>query len=173
MIAGAVSPALLRWIRRTGHRRRAVDLKMTVVVERPVGEVFQFCRDFENFPTILDVLDTVEDHQDGRSHWVVRAPDGARLEWDAVVTKYVPNSVIAWESTAGSPVRATGLMRFFPLGDAETRVDLVLTYRPGVTSTNGAARAMARRSNSELLRSSVARASRELSQLGAEQRAGG
>lgn len=161
-IAGVVAPSILRWARRTGHRRRTVDLRMTVVVERPVSEVFTFCRDFENFPAILHSLEKVEDFQDGRSHWTVRAPNGETIEWDAVVTKYVPNSVIAWHSAEGSPVTATGLMRFSPLSEKETRVDLTLTYRPLRTPLSDAVRALTRPPNAARIRSDVARASREL-----------
>ena len=158
-IAGVIAPALLRWVRRTGHRRRTVDLRMTVVVPRPIGDVFQFCRDFENFPQILDVLEDVKDSQDGRSHWVVRAPGGDRIEWDAVVTKYVPSAVIAWESVPGSPVRASGLMRFAPLDDSATRVDLTLTYRPERTPLRDAVRALSAPSNGARIREGLARAS--------------
>ena len=161
-IAGAVAPALLRWVRRTGHRRRTVDLRMTVVVERPIGDVFQFCRDFENFPDILDVLEDVKDFEDGRSHWIVRTPGGERIEWDAVITKYLPSSVIAWQSIPGSPVKASGLMRFAPLSDAATRVDLTLTYRPERTPLRDAVRAVTSPSNSKRLRESLNRASRDL-----------
>ena len=162
VIAGAVSPALMRWVRRTGHRRRAVDLRMTVVVERPLADVFRFCRDFENFPQILDVLEDVQDSQDGRSHWVVRTPSGERIEWDAVITKYVPHSVIAWKSVESSPVRASGLMRFAPLSETETRLDLTLTYRPERTPLRDALRALASPANGTRLRSELARASAEL-----------
>lgn len=163
-IAGAVAPALLRWVRRTGHRRRTVDLRMTVVVERPIAEVFQFCRDFENFPKILAQLETVRDFEDGRSHWVVRAPNGERIEWDSVVTKYVPNSVIAWQSVEGSPVTASGLMRFAPLSESATRVDMTLTYRPERTALVDAVRAMAGPPNRSRLRQGLAQASVELGQ---------
>lgn len=162
VIAGALSPTLLRWVRRTGHRRRAVDLRMTVVVERPVGDVFQFCRDFSNFPDILDRLEDVVDYEDGRSHWVARAPAGERVEWDAVVTKYVPNSVIGWQSVPDSPVRASGLMRFSPLGESATRVDLTLTYRPERTALRDAARAVITPSADHRVRGDLARASRQL-----------
>src|SRR5687768_16845314 len=94
VIAGVIDPTVMRWLRRTGAQRRAVDMRMTVVVERPITDVFEFCRDFQNFPQILDVLLSVEDTQDGRSHWSVRSPSGGTISWDAVVTKYVPNSVI-------------------------------------------------------------------------------
>lgn len=164
-IAGAVAPALLRWVRRTGHRRRSVDLRMTVVVERPITEVFTFCRDFENFPEILQVLESVHDSQDGRSHWAVRAPSGELIEWDAVVTKYVPNSVIGWESVPGSPVKASGLMRFAPLSGSETRVDMSLTYRPQHTALRDAVRAIAKPANHTRLREDLARASLEIASV--------
>lgn len=163
--AGAVAPAILRWVRRTGHRRRNVDLRMTVVVERPIADVFQFCRDFENFPKILESLEKVEDFQDGRSHWTVRAPNGDTIEWDAVVTKYVPNSVIGWQSVEGSPVKASGLMRFAPLSATDTRVDLALTYRPSRTPLPDAVRALVKPANMSRVRADVARASRQLGAL--------
>lgn len=129
---------------------------MTVVVERPIAEVFEFCRDFENFPEITDVLLSVADTQDGRSHWAVRSPTGQAIEWDATVTKYVPNSVIAWESVPGSQVEATGLMRFFPLSSQETRLDIALTYLPHHTNLAEAIRSLVGASNSQRLRSELA-----------------
>jgi Polyketide cyclase / dehydrase and lipid transport len=135
---------------------------MTVVVERPINLVFEFCRDFENFPQITDVLLSVEDTQDGRSHWSVRSPTGQTIGWDAVVTKYVPNSVIAWESVPGSVVLASGLMRFSPLSPNETRVDLNLTYRPLRTNFLDAIRALVLPTNTARLRQEVALASQQM-----------
>ena len=162
IIAGAATPALLRWVRRAGAAKRAVDMRMTVVVERPVGEVFAFCRDFENFPEIVDFLLSVEDTQDGRSHWAVRSPTGQSIEWDATVTKYVPNSVIAWESVAGAAVHANGLMRFSPLSATETRLDLSLSYLPRKTSLAEALGALLGSSNAKRLRTGLAQATQSL-----------
>jgi uncharacterized membrane protein len=158
VIAGAATPAVLRWVRRTGAARRAVDMRMTVVVERPVGEVFEFCRDFENFPEVINGFLSVTDHQDGRSHWKVRTPRGETIEWDALVTKYVPNSVIAWESKPESAVRASGLMRFAPLSAKETRVDVALTYLPGHTGLAEAFSALLKGDNTRRLRQDIANA---------------
>jgi uncharacterized membrane protein len=155
-------PAGLSWVRRTGARRRVVDLRMTIVVERPIAEVFEFCRDFENFPEIVDVLLSVEDSQDGRSHWAVRSPLGEAIQWDAVVTKYVPNSVIAWQSVPGSEVEARGMMRFAPLSPDESRVDVTLTYRPSETKLREALKALMRPTNNARLRTELAKASHEL-----------
>jgi uncharacterized membrane protein len=138
-------------------------MRMTVVVGRPLHDVFEFCRDFENFPQIVDVLLSVEDSQDGRSHWAVRSPTGHVVEWDATVTKYVPNSVIAWESVPNSSVRATGMMRFAPLSPTETRVDLSVTYRPNRTDLADAIHALVGSSNTKRLRAEVAHATEELS----------
>ncbi len=137
-------------------------MKMTVVVERPINGVFEFCRDFANFPEIVDILLSVEDFQDGRSHWAVRSPRGQAIEWDATVTKYVPNSVIAWESVPGSAVRASGLMRFFPLSPTQTRVDVTLTYQPRETALGEAIRALLSATNNDRLRAELNQASRQI-----------
>lgn len=165
LVAGAVTPAVLRWVRRAGAANRAVDMRMTLVVERPVAEVFEFCRDFANFPEIVDVLLSVEDFQDGRSHWAVRSPTGQAIEWDAIVTKYVPNSVIAWESVPGSIVQATGLMRFSPLSATETRLDLTLTYLPRSTNLSEAFAALLSGRNGDRVRGELTTASRSLSAM--------
>jgi uncharacterized membrane protein len=153
---------VLRWVRAAGTARRAIDMRMTVVVERSITDVFEFCRDFENFPKIVDVLLSVEDSQDGRSHWAVRSPTGQVLEWDATVTKYVPNSVIGWESVPGSAVQASGLMRFAPLSPKETRLDISVTYRPRRTDFADAIRALVNSSNTQRLRSELVQASQAL-----------
>jgi len=162
MIAGAAAPGVLRWVRRAGAAKRAIDLRMTVVVERPIHEVFEFCRDFQNFPEVVNLLMEVDDSQDGRSRWTVRSPSGEAITWDATVTKYVPNSVIAWQSVPGSAVYAGGTMRFFPLSARDTRVDVVLTDRPFETGLGDALRALVARSNDGRLRAELRQASRSL-----------
>lgn len=110
-----------------GTRRRATDLRLSYVVALPVERVFAFCRDFENFPRFIGALRSVRDFGDGRSRWCASTPAGDDIAWDAVTTKYVPNRVIAWETTAGSPVRATALLRFRPEG-GRTCLELSLDY---------------------------------------------
>jgi uncharacterized membrane protein len=166
VIAGAVAPGIMRWARRAGTRRRTVDLRMTVVVERPIAQVFEFCRDFENFPEVVDLQLDVEDFQDGRSRWTVLSPSGAPITWNATVTKYVPNSVIAWESVAGADVYASGLMRFAPLDARTTRVDITLAYRPQNTALSDALRVLVSPSNERRMRTQLRSASRGLGEGG-------
>src|SRR5205085_6275170 len=68
------------------------------------------------------------DTGDGRSHWCVSTPSGGTLEWDAVTTKYVTNTVIGWRSVARAPVDTAGLIRFSP-EEGCTCVKVSVRYR--------------------------------------------
>jgi uncharacterized membrane protein len=46
------------------------------------------------------------------SHWVVAAPAGKTIEWDAILTEDTPGEIIAWESVEGADVRNTGRIEF-------------------------------------------------------------
>lgn len=133
LVVSSLAAPLEHWLLRSGSARRRLRIECELRVERSVDDVFEFCRDFENFPRVLHAIERVTDYQDGRSHWAVRTPAGRELEWDAVVTKYVPRSVIAWHSVPGSDVDTGGLIRFAPLDDGATLMRLALTYRPCAT----------------------------------------
>jgi uncharacterized membrane protein len=112
------------------------------VIDRPVREVFTFCRDFENFPRVIQSLHRITDFQDGRSRWEVMSPSGEILTWDAEVTKYVPNAVLAWRSLPGSIVDCNGLIRFAPTPSGGTRLQIQIDYDPGTTGFTDALRAL-------------------------------
>jgi uncharacterized membrane protein len=143
LLAEALSRATVHSIERAGEARRTVHLHTAIHIGRPVHDVFVFCKDFENFPRIVGALRQVTDFQDGRSHWVAATPSGGRLEWDAVVTKYVPNCVIGWHSVPGSSVESSGIMRFAPAPDGGTRVEVDLRYTPHDTGLGDALLAIA------------------------------
>jgi uncharacterized membrane protein len=128
LIGAAARAPFLESVRLTGTRRRSADIRMSIVVAHPVELVFHFIRDFENFPCIIGALRQVRDHGDGRSHWCASTPTGGTVEWDTETTKYVPNSVIAWQSVAGSPVRMRGLVRLEP-EDSSTCLELSIEYQ--------------------------------------------
>src|SRR5262245_61920898 len=75
-ILGALAPLIAERIISAGARRRRIVLQTTLIVDRPVRDVFAFCRDFENFPSVVSMLRSVVDHQDGRAHWEVKSPAG-------------------------------------------------------------------------------------------------
>jgi uncharacterized membrane protein len=128
LIAAATHRPFLEEVRRAGTRRRRVELSLSLVVQHPVQPVFAYLRDFENFSRFIGAVREVRDFGDGRSHWCVSTPAGGTLEWDAVTTKYVPNSVIAWRSRPGSPVELNAVVRFVPEGQM-TCLTASLKYR--------------------------------------------
>jgi uncharacterized membrane protein len=142
LLVAAWIPALGSRLLRAGAARRRIHLRKTLVIERPVREVFTFCRDFENFPRIIQSLHRITDFQDGRSRWEVVSPGGEILTWDAEVTKYVPNAVIAWRSLPGSVVDCNGLIRFAPAPEGGTRLQIQIDYDPGITGFADAVRAL-------------------------------
>jgi len=142
MIGIAARPLISAAVRKAGARRRSVAVTSSIEIARPVTEVFAFFKDFENFPRVIGSVRSVLDYQDGRSHWELYTPSGAVVAWDAVVTKYVPNSVIAWESVVRSLVDSSGIVRFTALSPTRTRVQLSLIHRPIQTTLKDAVRTL-------------------------------
>jgi uncharacterized membrane protein len=138
LIAFAAQPLLEKRLETVGDRRRRISFKSVVDIERPVADVFAFFKNFENFARLTSSIRSVIDYEDGRSRWEVITPAGRTLTWNAVVTKYVPNSVIAWESVPQSPVETTGLVRFTPIDGGWTRLEVTFTYRPTRTDLSDA-----------------------------------
>lgn len=165
IVANAIAPLVGSLLRTAGLARQTVRLHTTVVVDRPVRETFALCSNFENFPRVVGALRDVTDFDDGRSHWAIAKESGEVLEWDAIVTKYVPGQVIAWESVPNSPVESSGVVRFAPEGPDRTRLDLTLRYRPAYTSLGDAVRALLGPPRAPAVRAAMAKASDQLHQL--------
>jgi uncharacterized membrane protein len=115
-------------LERKGKRRRSGSVRISLVVPRPVEQVFALCADFETFPRLLPNLERVTDYGDGRSHWWARTPGGGIVEWNTITNKFVTNTVIGWRSVPGSPVEMSGTLRFSPEGDG-TCLRIALEYQ--------------------------------------------
>jgi uncharacterized membrane protein len=103
----------------------------TVTVNRPPDELYRFWRDFENLPRFMSHLESVRITGERRSHWVAKAPAGTTVEWDAEITKDVPDQLIAWRSVEGSDVENSGVVRFDRApGGRGTEVRVELFYDP-------------------------------------------
>ena len=101
-----------------------------VTINRPVGEVFAYFRDFANLPTFMENVERIDILSDTRSHWVVKAPAGKTVEWDAVVTEETQDSVIAWTSEPGADVANSGRVEFRDAGARGTVVMATIAYDP-------------------------------------------
>jgi uncharacterized membrane protein len=119
-----------------GRRRDAgkggvmIEVRKTIDIGADVGEVFGFFSNYDNFPLFMHNVRGVRDFGDGRSHWVVAGPAGVNVEWDAVITDFVPHERIAWRSVGGGTVENSGEIRFLENYGGGTHVDVRLRYHP-------------------------------------------
>jgi uncharacterized membrane protein len=118
-------------IPRTVARKRVIEVKKTITVNRRPDEVYAFWHDFENLPRFMTHLESVKITGQARSHWKAKAPAGRTVEWDAIIVEDQPNQHIAWETVAGSGIDHAGLVRFQPTpGNRGTEVQVELRYAP-------------------------------------------
>ncbi len=101
-----------------------------VTINRPVAEVFAYFRDFTNLPTFMENVERIDILDSVRSHWVVKAPAGKTVEWDAVVTQETRDSMIAWASEPGADVANSGRVEFRDAGTRGTVVTATIAYDP-------------------------------------------
>lgn len=102
----------------------------SVTINRPAAELFAFWHDFSTLPAFMDNLVSVDVIDEGRSHWVVKAPAGKTVEWDAVITEERDGEMIAWASADGADVANSGRVDFVDAGARGTVVTLTIRYDP-------------------------------------------
>ncbi len=117
--------------RNPGANLRAFRYTRTITIDRSPEELFQFWRNFQNFPQIMSHVRSVHVLDSKRSHWVVKGPGGKNIEWDAEIVNEHPNELIAWQTCSGADVIHAGSVRFSPAtGGRGTVVKVELKYEP-------------------------------------------
>jgi len=108
-----------------------VIVEESVIINRPISELYRFWRNLENLPRFMTHLESVERITDTLSRWRARAPAGTTVEWNAEIINEVPDRVIGWKSLEGSDVVSAGSVNFEDAGGARgTRVRVRLQYSP-------------------------------------------
>lgn len=130
LLARAVANVPLKRLLGVGVGPRAVDVQKAATIKAPLDKVFGHWRDLTNFPRFMARVKLVEDLGAGRFRWVVQGPAGVPVSWDAVVTKLIPNELIAWKSVPGSLVESAGTVSFRGNDDGSTRLLVRLSYNP-------------------------------------------
>ena len=102
----------------------------SVTINRPVGELYSYFRDFTNLPHFMENVISIDVRDDKVSHWKVKAPAGATVDWDARVTQEEPGRLIAWTSEPGADVANSGRVEFRDAGDRGTVVTVTIAYDP-------------------------------------------
>lgn len=103
----------------------------SITVNLPRDQVYAFWRDFKNFPAFMENIQSVAVGDDRRSHWVVQAPGGRTVEWDAIINEDVPGELIAWSSVEEADVKNAGRVEFRDAAPGRgTVVTATIAYEP-------------------------------------------
>ena len=102
-------------------------IEESVHVEVPVRTAYNQWTQFEEFPHFMDGVDSIEQVDDTRLHWVTSI-GGQRREFDAQITEQNPDERVAWRTLEGP--RQAGAVTFHRLGENETKVMLQMDFKP-------------------------------------------
>jgi uncharacterized membrane protein len=117
--------------RRKVNTDRAAKVEKTITINRPPEELYRFWRDLANLPRFMKHVESVQVKDNRHSHWVVKAPLGMTVEWDAEIISEIPNELIGWRSVGSGDVDHAGSVRFEPAAYGQgTNVRVMLQYDP-------------------------------------------
>lgn len=113
-----------------GDETDPVQTTQTVAINKSPEECYQFWRNFENLPRFMNHVKSVSVTSDKHSHWVVKAPAGTTVEWDAELVEDTQDRIV-WRSLPGASVENSGVVQFIkaPAGHG-TIVKASIEYKP-------------------------------------------
>ena len=137
---------------------RGIHIRESVVVRRPVGEVYRFWRRLENLPQFMTHLKSVDQTTEKQSHWVATGPGGLPVEWDAEIIHEVLDKTIGWRSLEGADVVSAGSVNFGAGREQRsTTVDVNLQYAPPAGRAGEFVASLLGASPSEMIREDLQR----------------
>ena len=118
-------------------------LEETIEVEAPVTATYNQWTQFEDFPRFMEGVESVTQLDDKRVHWVAEVA-GRRKEWDAEITRQVPDREIDWVGLGDPDNR--GRIVFEALDGDTSKVTMMLDYDPeGIVEEIGDALGLVKR----------------------------
>jgi uncharacterized membrane protein len=95
----------------------------SVIIPRPVDQVFNFYRDFTNLPSFLGDVMKIEQIDAATSRWTIQGPFGIQVHWTVRVTEERPNELIRYD-LVGSPRLKTEWEVYFAPGPAKGETEV-------------------------------------------------
>jgi uncharacterized membrane protein len=108
---------------------KTVDVRHSIMINRPAAELFAMWRDFSQLPRFMDHLERVDVLSNTRSHWVTKGPIGTHISWDAEIVDERENEWIAWRAVEPAQVPNNGTVMFREVGGV-TEVFVTLEAQP-------------------------------------------
>ena len=110
----------------------AINIRTSLVVNKPKAEVYAFWRKLENLPLFMKHLSNVTEIDAKHSHWEAVVPGNiAKVKWNAEIVKEEEGYLIGWQSIPNSMINNAGKVMFHDaLGGAGTELEVVISYHP-------------------------------------------
>lgn len=106
-----------------------VNIRTSIVINKPIAEVYAFWRNLENLPKFLNHLESVKTLNSTQSQWTAKGPAGiGSLSWNAEIIKDQKEKLLSWQSMDGAPIKNFGKVLFKAVGNS-TEIDVTISYR--------------------------------------------
>ena len=102
-------------------------VEASIDVEAPVEQVYDYWETLQNLPKFMVNIEEVRETGPDMTHWKVKGPLGAKVEFDVRTTQQERNEALGWNSVEGS-VQTSGQVRFRELSEGRTRVEATINY---------------------------------------------
>lgn len=105
-----------------------INIRTSITINKPVGEVYDFWRKLENLPKFMKHLESVKQTNHITSEWKAKGPAGiGSLSWKAQILMDEKNKMLSWHSLPESTIDNAGKVYFKDLGD-RTEIDVTISY---------------------------------------------
>ena len=106
--------------------REMETLEETIVVGVPRQAAYNQWTQFEEFPRFMEGVESVTQVDDEHVHWIAEVA-GVQKEWDAQITRQIPDQEIDWVGLGAPDNRGRVVFADDPDG---TRITMMLDYEP-------------------------------------------
>jgi uncharacterized membrane protein len=94
----------------------------SIEVQVPVQQAYNQWTQFEEFPTFMEGIQSVQQLDDTHVHWVAEVR-GETREWTTEITEQQPDKKVAWKTIAGE-VKNDGVVSFEQIAGSQTRINV-------------------------------------------------
>lgn len=111
------------------EKSSSVDIAISLTVNKPLDETYQFWRNLSGLPLFMKHLKTVTEVDKKKSIWIARLPwKIGMLRWEAEITAEQVNKLIEWQSLENSVINNRGSVHFKDAGKFGTEIQVRIYY---------------------------------------------
>lgn len=104
-------------------------LRRTLFIAAPVEEVFDFWKNFGNYPKFMSFIKSVAVNEEGNLTWTALGPAHRILRWRTRILAMIPNQKIIWKSVQDSLITNEGTVEMHA-SDNGTVLRIDFLYAP-------------------------------------------